>query len=106
MSTLHLVHLLAGLAVAAQNLELSLREIVDQHLVQLLCQFQDAAEDVHFILKNAGTVAASGSRLRRIGWQLNFFVLATSDIELPQITELSIVLVHAPKDVQLAVEVG
>ena len=64
MIGLHFVHVLAGLAIAAQNLELTLREIVDQHLVELLGQLQDSTEDVHFISENASTVTASGAGLR------------------------------------------
>lgn len=60
---LHFVDILTGLAVAAQDLELTLREIINKHLIELLGQLKNATKYVHFILKNASTVATSGAGL-------------------------------------------
>ena len=106
MIGLHLIHLFARMAIAAQDLEFTLLKIIDQHLVQLLRQLEYSAENVHLVLENTSTMTTSGSWLWRIGRQDDFFIYTRCEVELPQILELVIVLIHASKDVKLAVEIG
>jgi hypothetical protein len=76
MVRIHLVHLITRIAIATEDLEFTLREIEDQHLIQLFSQLENSTKNVHFALENASTMAASWSWLWCIGSQHYLFILS------------------------------
>ena len=67
MIRIHLVHLITRIAIATEDLEFTLREIVYQHLIQLFSQLENTTKNVHLALENTSTMAASRSWLWCIG---------------------------------------
>jgi len=65
--------------------EFHLREVEDQHVVQLLCQLKDAAKDVHLLTVYNGWVATSCAWAESSFLYLNLSPQARGSIKLPQV---------------------
>jgi len=86
--------------------ELHRREVEDEHIVQLLSQLEDAAEDVHSVVICNGCVSAAGQWVKVSLPNLNLSPGAGREIELPEVVELVVIVVLATKHVELAVVDG
>ena len=78
-------------------------EVEHDHLVEFLGQLKDAAEDNHLVVEDVGGVAAASGRAERALAQLDLLELLATQIELPQIIQLDIIVAHATKNVTLAI---
>ena len=94
------VHVVGHLFTLA---ELHCREVEHQHVIKFLRELKDASEDIHFVVICNGCVTTSGKRTKISILNLNLTPGSCTNIELPKIVQLIVVIVLSAKHVQFSV---
>ena len=83
--------------------EFILRKVVDDHVVEFLCKFQDTTEDVHLLTPDHSSVSTASDWFESAHVVTDFAPLLGVEVKCPQISELIVVVVLASEDVEFVV---